>query len=437
MKSRKPHTKPRRWTPDELRLLNNIDWPDEEIARLTGRSVTSVNIRRRPYRNAPKNIVLEPKTEPVLSEGSFAMTNAILHPESTTDYWKKRAKTAEKALADSQIDKTAAEVAAENILNMAPKSYQTAPRISEHTPNPKHGAPQSAVLQFSDTHIGAVVSPDQTLGLGQYSFEIFLRRLARLERSVKSIVGDHTTTQVPEIVIPMLGDMLDGALVHAAECGQSNTLVEQLHSGGHAIAQFFRNLSTIAPLRIYGVVGNHTRWGTQHKMPTKNRNSNWDMVLYLYIQALVRDIPTITWNLDWQPFATFEVQGFPFYAAHGDNIRGGDKTLGIPNHALGRMVSTTTQLFARKGIDTPAYYLLGHLHRPIELPHARGQVIVNGAFPGIDGFALSEYFNSSYPIQKFWLMHPKFGRSATYDLRLDLGDDTPHQYTLPNQFICK
>jgi hypothetical protein len=64
-------------------------------------------------------------------------------------------------------------------------------------------------------------------------------------------------------------------------------------------------------------------------------------------------------------------------------------------------------------------------------------VIVNGAFPGIDGYALGEYFNASHPCQKFWLMHPKFGRSATYDLRLDRGDETPHSYTLPEGFECQ
>jgi hypothetical protein len=95
------------------------------------------------------------------------------------------------------------------------------------------------------------------------------------------------------------------------------------------------------------------------------------------------------------------------------------------------MVSTTTQLFSRANRETPAFYLMGHLHRPIEIPHSKGSVIINGAFPGIDGYALAEYFNSSWPLQKFWLMHPKFGRSATYDLRLDLGDQTPHGYELP------
>jgi len=258
-----------------------------------------------------------------------------------------------------------------------------------------------------------------------------------MEQSIASILQDHTTTAVPEIVIPILGDMLDGALEHSAECGQLNTLLSQFYSAGHAIAQFFRNLSRLAPLRIYGTAGNHTRWQNQKRMPSKNRNSNLDFFLYNYIEALLRDVPTIKFNFDWQPFALFEVRGFSFYCAHGDNIRGGDKMLGIPNHALGRMVGTTTQLFSRAGRETPDYFCLGHLHRGIELPHSKGQVIVNGAFPGIDGYALSEYFNSSHPMQKLFLVHPTYGRSACYDLRLDLGDATEHGYTLPNVFACK
>jgi hypothetical protein len=367
-----------------------------------------------------------------------ASIDAFEADKGVLDYWRKRAKSLEQDLAAAVHTKLAEEILAERVLEMAPVAYTPPPAVPmPHEDHEKHGSPQSAVLLFSDTHIGAVVKPEQTLGLGEYSFGIFLRRLARLERSIRSILKDHTATEVPEIVIAMLGDMLDGALVHSAECGQLNTLLAQFYSGGHAIAQFFRNLSTIAPLRIYTTVGNHTRWGTQHRMPTKNRNSNFDMLLYCYVQALLRDVPTIQMELNWQPFATFDVQGCPFYCLHGDGIRGGDKILGLPAHGMGRMVSTTTQLFSRAQKDTPAYYCMGHLHRPIEIPHAKGAVIVNGAFPGIDGYALAEYFNSAHPIQKFWLMHPKFGRSATYDLRLDLGDGTPHHYQLPTEFACQ
>lgn len=690
--------------------------------------------------------------------------------KNKVEYWKARAQTAERELAVVGEVQTAERIIADEIMSLAPKAYAPAPfnkaKVAPHTVG-KHGSSQSAVLVFSDTHIGAVVKPEQTLGLGGYDFELFLRRLYRLERSIFSILQDHTTTKIEELVIPMIGDMLDGALIHSAECAQSNSMLAQFYSGGHAIAQFFRNLSTLAPIRVHGVVGNHcvdekteiftqrgwkkgdeiclndkclglkkdgitvvwqpvnswivqpqkdrmvsiknrqfdfrgtehhrfyfrpvrcsglfespwshivplvekygieiptaglydgtgegvpdnlielcgavltdgsirdedilvyqkpekeqwvksafeksglkfsrwsrtrkppesicgrpwkggpetvevtyrlssesgrlflqqtglqkgeipswawnmtrsqffrflgalldgdgtkrksghvlygkskewlgkvqglcamhgvrgclssyqpnndnpalqwrlsisedrwvsvgggsqisyeestnesvwcvrtdtenflcrrngrsyftgnTRWGHQHKMPSKNRNSNFDMLLYLYIQALTRDIPQITWKLDWQPFSLFSVQGFNFYCAHGDNIHGGDKTLGLPAHAMGRMISTTNQLLTRSKIETPDYFLLGHLHRPIEVPHAKGAVIVNGAFPGVDGFALTNYFNSSHPIQKFFLMHPKFGRSATYDLRLDLGDKTPHTYELPDgPFTC-
>jgi len=328
-------------------------------------------------------------------------------------------------------------VLCEQVHELAPKSYQPATWVlnPEYQDQHKQSA-QSAVLLFSDTHIGAVIKPEQTLNLGEYNFEIFLRRLQRLEKSIFSVLQNHTTTEISELVIPILGDMLDGALSHSAECGQVNTMLTQFYSGGHAIAQFLRNLSVIAPLRIFGCVGNHPRWQNQHKMPTKNRNSNFDQFLYLYVQALTRDLPRIVWHLDWQPFAVFDVQGYTFYAGHGDNLRGGDKILGLPAHSIGRAVSTTTQLFNRSGKDTPSYYCFGHLHRPISLPHARGEILVNGAFPGIDGFALGEYFNSSLPSQKLFLIHPKFGKAAAYDLRLDLGDSVPHKYELPKQFEC-
>ena len=357
--------------------------------------------------------------------------------EERAEHWKKKARDLERDLAKANSIRTATDIIVENIMELAPRAYP-APEQVYRAPSKTKSSPQSAVAPFSDTHVGLEVKAEQTLGLGGYNFDIFARRLWRWQQSIFSILQDHTNTEVPEIVIPMLGDMLDGALNHAAECGQANTMIAQMYSAGHAIAQAVRNLSSLVPLvRIYGCVGNHTRWGTQKKMPTKNRYSNFDMVLYLYIQALLRDCPNVEMHLDAQPFSLFGVQGYNFYAGHGDNLRGGDKTLGIPNHAMGRMVSTTSQLFTRAGKNLPDYYLVGHLHRPIELPHAKGSILVNGAFPGIDGYALSEYFNSSHPIQRFFFMHPKFGMTAEYKLRLDMGDETPHGFQLPkSDFAC-
>lgn len=358
--------------------------------------------------------------------------------EQRADYWQREYQKLAGKSGQQQHERTAVDILVEKAVELAPVSYQPPEFGFRADENMSDASPQTAVLMLSDTHIGQVVTSEQTLGMGGYNFEIFLRRLARLERSIFSILKDHTTTPVPEIVVAMLGDMLHGNLAHSVEAGQVNTLFSQFYSAGHAIAQFLRNLSTLAPfIRVFTAVGNHTRWGTQRKMPTDNRFSNLDQFLYSYVAALLRDIANINIHLDEQPFSRFEVQGWNFLAGHGDHLRGGDKNLGIPNHAIGRNVSVHSQLAMRSGNPLPNYFLVGHLHRPITLPHTMGEFIVNGGFPGIDGYALSEAFNSSYPSQKFFLMHKKFGRSATYDLRLDLGDDTEHHYSLPSDFICK
>jgi len=166
----------------------------------------------------------------------------------------------------------------------------------------------------------------------------------------------------------------------------------------------------------------NTRWGTQKKMPTAQRYSNLDQFLYVYVQALTREIPNVKWVIDRQPYAIWECQGFTMHQSHGDHLRGGDRALGIPNHSVGRMVSTTTQMFDKAAMPAPDYYLVGHMHRKIELPTARGDVIINGGFPGLDGYALMSNFNPVDPTQKLFFVHPQFGRTASYDVALKFAE---------------
>jgi hypothetical protein len=323
----------------------------------------------------------------------------------------------------------------EEIQATAPTSYKPAPEVKQIR-QASTGTPQSALLMLSDSHVGKVVHPEQTLGFGEYNFPIFLARLKYLEESIVSILDNHTTVDTEELVVAMLGDMLDGKLLHGNEAGQVNTVFTQYYNAGHAIAQFLRALAArVKKIRVVTVVGNHTRWDSQRKMPTENRYSNLDMFLYALVEALTKDIPNIEWNLNREPFCLFEVQNFVFHAAHGDHLRGGDKALGIPNHALGREISVTTQLFNKFDRQAPHYYLTGHLHREIKLPHATGAVMVNGGFPGFDHYALAEKFNPVDPTQTFFFVHPKFGKTAEYSLSMkfaEVGKESP--YVMPESF---
>lgn len=354
--------------------------------------------------------------------------------EERAAYWKTEAHRLQGVLSSQQHDKTAVEILVEAAHELAPKSYKPAP-YKKDTRKPTISQAQTAVIFLSDQHVGKIVSKNQTHGIGSYDFQTFLRRLARLERSVLSILADHTVTPIKEIVVMFGGDTLDGALQHGNEADQMNTVLAQTYSAAHAHAQLLRNLSVVAPIRVYGVSGNHPRF-QQKRPPSVNLNSNLDHFCYALIEALTKDIPRIVWNLDMQPAAKFEVEGFPFYLEHGHTLRGCDRALGIPAHAIGRHLSFRAQTFPQFDQDVPAIICYGHFHRSMILGHAKGDIIFNGSLMGPDNYALTEAFNITAPVQLFWLMHADYGRTATYQLRLDKGDDEAHHYELPDKFQC-
>lgn len=406
------------WSPEDPDLFGKFE--NKEAARLTGKSEAAV----RGQRQRLGQVIPEKTEATTVTQDRAAAENA---------FWKRQHDELFKKYQTVLKTETAVGQLVDMAASLAPVSYSAAPKVS--VPGQPHtGKGQSAVLILSDTHVGAVVKPSQTLGFGGYNFDIFLRRLKFLESGVESILTDHVSTRILELVVCLGGDLIHGALNHSSEAAQVNTLFQQFYGAGHALAQFLRNVSRFVPkVRLYTVVGNHPRWGTQKKMPTDNRYSNLDQFLYAYVQSLTRDLSSLDWTLDAQPFAVFDVQKFKFHLSHGDHLRGGDKALGIPNHAVGRMVSSTSQLYGKLEQVAPHYYLTGHLHRSIALPHARGAVIVNGGFPGLDGFGLMSGFSPVDPTQTLFMVHPTYGKTATFEIQLKHAPaEGPAPYQIPS-----
>lgn len=406
----------------ELKRLRNNGIPLTEISKKLNRSFRSLEKKCRRAGIVAGTPEKKPTT---LKQDRVQVASAYWKGQFSLLSHKYETLLSERAFEDKLIT---------DIKAMAPVSYKTAPPVWR--PRKSTGQPQSAVLELSDSHIGASVKPDQTLTFGEYNFPLFLARLKYLEESVVSIVKNHITTDVPELVVAMLGDMLDGALAHSNECGQLNPLFNQFYAGAHAVAQFLRNVAPHFPqVRVYEVVGNHTRYQNQKKMPTKNRYSNFDKFFYALVQALVRDVKSIQWSLSPQPFQEFEVCGHQFFAGHGENLRGGDFSMKIPAHRIGRVLSTTTQLYNKHEKKAPEYYLFGHLHRGIMLPHATGDVIINGGFVGVDEYSLTEAFTPSDPMQKLFFVHPVYGKTAVYDIGLKFAEVTEKApYEIPAEF---
>lgn len=399
------------------------------IASHLGRTESQVSSFFSNLRRNPK--LAGDQEAPRPAEPSFEASRQL----ADSNYWKERHKELSKKFERLNSEQALVEKLVSDILQAAPRAYDPAPPVARIR-RPEEHEEQTAVLHLSDTHIGQVIEPEQTDGFGRYDFGVFCSRLKYLETGVLSIVEKHTSTAVPKLVLCLGGDMLHGALLHSAEAAQVVTLFEQFYAGGHCLAQFIRNVAPhFETVEVHTTCGNHTRWGHQHKMPTHNRFSNLDMFLYALVEALTRELPNVKWHLNKQPTADFEIYGHGFRMLHGDNLRGGDKALGIPNHAVGRLLSITTQLLSKVDRQGPAYYLIGHFHREIAIPHARGAVLFNGGFPGLDGFGLSAMFNPVDPTQRFFLVHPKYGATAQYSMSLRFAcDSDASAYTVPEGF---
>lgn len=421
----------KKWTQSENQKLCQLlaeKLPHKDIAKQLQKSLKSVDCQ---IARLGLNLLTPSGASSVPEDTDYVTDRA----RAGSELWRLKHGELEKKYRQALKESSVTEQLVSEISDLAPRSYSPLPAVRQVRARGTSTS-QSAVLLFSDTHVGKIVLPQQTLGFGNYSFAVFLARLKYLEESAVSILENHTTMRVDELVVVMLGDMLDGALIHSSEAAQRNTLFSQFYGAGHAIAQMLRNLAPHVPkISVKTVVGNHTRWQNQRKMPTENRYSNLDMFLYALVQALTQDIKTIEWDLNTQPFSIFTVQGWTFHAAHGDHLRGGDKALGIPNHAIGREISTKTQLFAKGGRQAPHYYVCGHLHRAIQLPHALGDVTINGGFPGLDNYSLTENFNPVDPSQKLFFVHPQYGKTAEYGLSLKfaaVGEHPP--YVIPGEF---
>lgn len=301
-------------------------------------------------------------------------------------------------------------------------------------------SPEEAVLVISDTHIGKIIRPEHTLGFGNYNPKIFLDQLAFVETTVGNMLRNHLSNPIQRLNILFLGDLVEGMLNHAQEIPNRWLVADQVNFASLVLYQFIARLSRMVPeIVVRGVGGNHARWGTQKKPPTENRYSNFDFIVLAQIEAMLEAAgpSNVRFLLDEGAFQVFDIFEWRFKIGHGDHLKGGDKALGIPAHAIAREINATTQRYAARGERPPDYYLVGDKHRAVVAATARGRYLINGAWFVDDEFAMAANFTPSRPFQLFFGVHPTHGRSWQYDLNITAPAPAPSAYALPDRFTKK
>lgn len=298
------------------------------------------------------------------------------------------------------------------------RAIKALPNIAPPAYNPnrdivKAHKEEDVMLILSDIHIGAEHSYEETGGISEFNRTRCYKRLDNLQYAVRDIVELHSKLyNLPHLHLSCLGDIVAGDN-SSGEWSQnyiSMPIVEQVVEGYNKIRDMLAYWLTIFPeITFYGVRGNHGRTGQKG---VEKDYSNYDYLLYRFLQASFKDNPRIKFIVPKTWWILAEIRGWKFLMVHGDDVRGGTVPIKKLNDFESKMVGIIKQI--------PDYTIAGHYHNSAELSTNNGCVILNGSVIGGDVYSLKTVHANSRPEQTIFGINDSHGRTWKYNINLDV-----------------
>ena len=296
---------------------------------------------------------------------------------------------------------------------LPPVKVKKAKRV---TAKKKATHPQTMVCPLSDTHVGDRVLVEEMNGLNEYNIEIFGRRLYGWTSQIIDLVElRRNFVQVPHLVVPMLGDMISGDIHEELARTNIDNCMNQMIRGAYMISQALMRLAEhFEDVYVPCVVGNHGRMTV--RVPGKDRNMDWDYMLYQWVAAYCKNQKNITFNLPKSPFTVFEAAGHNVLIMHGDSVPGGGASASMIGVA--HKMRTVLQFKETAAVEQlPAdlvesrfeAVMMGHFHRVDELDIGTGQIFICGTMKGGDEYATNKLHLITEPKQIATYWHETYG----------------------------
>ncbi len=270
---------------------------------------------------------------------------------------------------------------------------------------------RSAVAPIFDVQYGQLVRPDDTpLGLGEYSDSIFRERLARWYEAVtKSLLDYATSHSVVELIVPLGGDLVEGADIYAGQpwqlekdpARQTVELASHLATAIGDLVIFCKEEIGVERVMVPSVPGNHGKVGGKKSGATPSTMS-WDWLCVEFLREKLRGHPIDIFASEPGGALLFDTMGHLFLLIHGQEIRGWG---GIPFYGItrydGRAIRMSGEIFD--------YCLMGHVHQPASLPNGSGgETIISGDWVGANNLS-GQITAASRPQQNLLFVAERFG----------------------------
>ena len=183
-------------------------------------------------------------------------------------------------------------------------------------PTPITSDGESLVVVLSDLHVGKIV--ENCDGVEVFNTAIAIDRIQQMGRSIQRvIVHAKRSTNIDEIVVAMIGDILDGENIYKSHAFHTDSHIAiQLRNATRALWELILELAAIESIkkvRVATIRGNHGRAGE-----FGHEDSNLDNVLYdnLEFASILHGDPKITVTTKYSAHHTVEVRGHRLLLRH-------------------------------------------------------------------------------------------------------------------------
>lgn len=242
-----------------------------------------------------------------------------------------------------------------------------------------------------------------------FNMEVLKTRLRRYVEKIVSIADTHRKAyDINELVIVMIGDMIDGESIYPGQPFEIEYgVVKQVFILVKEVAEQLEFLSNhFKKINIKYVPGNH---GRNSKFGDKY--TNWDTVFYMALEAVLKGNQNINFEgpKDKDVMLTFKINGHKFLAVHGNNI---NMWMNIPWYGI-----IQKSMRWKGSLDEDwNYILLGHFHNYANFDWNDIEAIVNGTFVTDDDFGVEKIGMRSPSKQVIFGVHKKYGITWRYPL---------------------
>ena len=292
-------------------------------------------------------------------------------------------------------------VIADRLSEVARDTLLSAEEVTPYSLDGQEGEEEEhrVVALFSDSHVGEVVSADETNNLGGYNLDIFDERLQRwTARVIELVEQKRAHLYMPKLNVFMLGDIISGDIHDELVSTNDVNVVDQTVYAAQMISRALLTLAEyFEEIDVSGVAGNHGRMARKPYYKNKQR-VNWDYLSYQIMQTTLQNQDNIVWHIPSAFWTVRDVIGTKFLMLHGDGMQ---SWMGIPYYAINRLQLKLMDLI---GKDVPFDRLvMGHYHDPVDTEKWH----VNGNFKGADEYSLGKMQAGCRPSQTLLYVHPR------------------------------